>query len=121
MDALIVAAVERLAEQAGDEQLVEYLSHSSHHSVAFMDEVKKHHDRLKDVDAFTASHRALTQPGGESKTYTKAELDAMVADSVRLAVSEANKNKEKNFTRAELDKAIADSVEKALAKQRGGS
>jgi hypothetical protein len=112
---LVFAALKRLAQRAKDSDLVDYLEHSSHHAGTFIEEVDQHLKHLDDLDKFTEAHAAATQPGGSARTYSKAELDRMVAESVQQAVAEANANKEQTFTRAELDAAIAESVKKAVA------
>jgi hypothetical protein len=84
-EALVFAAIERLAKKTGDSDLVDYLAHSSHHSGAFQDEINAHHANLNDLDAFNEAHEALTHPGASAPTYTKAEVDAMIQAAINRA------------------------------------
>jgi hypothetical protein len=99
---------------------VDYLEHPSQHSDAFIAEVDQHLHHLSDVEAFADKHDALTQPGGVGRTYTKDELDRMVADSVQRAVRDAQSTREQTFTRSELDAEIQRSVDAAMAKFNAG-
>lgn len=85
---LLFAAVERLAKAAGDSNLVEYLSHGSHHSGEFIDEVNLHHKNLDGLEEFTANHAALTSPASaaqQAHSYSKVEVDAMIKEAIKAA------------------------------------
>lgn len=90
-EALVFAALEHIAEKVGATDLAEYLRHSSIHSSAFQEEIDKHHSVLDDLDAFKKSNWNLTH-ASETKTYSQAQIDAMVADAVKKAMAEAAKD-----------------------------
>ncbi len=85
----LFAAVERLAEKVGDEDLLEYLRHSSQHSSVFLEEIDAHHAKLADLDAFKSAHEAATSPQGNGAqvSYSKSEVDAMIAAAIKKARS----------------------------------
>jgi hypothetical protein len=121
--ALLTAGLHILAREAGHDDLITYLEHPSQHSSVFIEEVQGHLKNIADVVGFHDKHTLLTQPGGESRTYSKGELDRMVAESVQRAVRDAQSGHEQTFTRTELDEAIAKSVAAAMAKfnaEKGG-
>jgi hypothetical protein len=83
---LVFAALERLAEIAKDSDLVEYLRHGSQHVDTFINEVGSHKANLKNLDTFTDAHAEATRPSGvPAQTYTKAEVDAMIASAIKRA------------------------------------
>jgi len=85
-ESLVFAALERLADKAGDKDLAEYLRHGSQHSGVFLAEIDEHHNNLKDLEAFTEKHDILTHPSGEpSRTFSQVEFDAAVAKAVKRA------------------------------------
>lgn len=89
-NALLFAAVELLAEETGHKDLAEYLGHNSQHSADFIAEVDRHKSNIANLDVFKAKHEEMTHPEGvEAETYTKAELDALVAKAVKDAVKKA--------------------------------
>ncbi len=83
----LFAAVERLAEKTGDDDLLEYLRHASQHSSVFLEEIDAHHAKLADLDAFKSAHEAATSPqtNGAQASYSKAEVDAMIAAAIKKA------------------------------------
>lgn len=89
---LAFAAIERLAHKAGDDELVQYLNHSSHHGDQFSAEIDRHHVNLGDVDLFEEKHHDETHPGVSNvKTYSQAEIDAMVANAVKEAMKQRDR------------------------------
>lgn len=114
--ALLFAGLHVLAREAGHDDLIAYLEHPSQHSDVFESDIRQHLTHIADVVKFTDNHAVVTQPGGASRTYTKDELDRMVAASVQKAIADAQTSREATFTRSELDDAIAKSVAAALEK-----
>jgi len=92
MDPLTLAVLLRLAKNAGDDDLVEYLGHSSQFSDVILTSAATHTQNLADLDKFKYDHELLTHPGQPVRTYTQAEFDAAIAASMKKAQAPPSKS-----------------------------